>query len=147
MRTGSHRLFIALVLALLAIAPQVARANTDASPAPSAAASAPASGDPAIMAQAEAWLARLQSGHVDKAARSQLDSQVNTLLTPAVIQAVAAKFGPLGAPVSFTYVGKQAVKDNMAYVYRITFKSTTMNEVFVLDKNGKVSGIQFPPSK
>jgi len=70
MRTGSHRLFIALVLALLAIAPQAARANTDASPAPSAAASAPATGDPAIMAQAKEWLARLQSGHVDKAARS-----------------------------------------------------------------------------
>ena len=91
--------------------------------------------------------------HVCRAATStrrrarELNSQVDTLLTPSVIQAAAAHFGPLGAPVSFTFVGKQAVNDNMAYVYRVAFKSTTLNEVFVLDKNGKISGIQFPPGK
>jgi len=146
MRRAVQCLFFALVCTLLLAAPGVAWANSSASPAPTVAATA-SPADVAIMTQAKAWLARLQSGHVDKAARAQLDDQVNTLLTPSTISAVAAKFGPLGTPQSFTFVGKQATQGNMAYVYRVVFKSATLNEVFVLDKNGKISGIQFPPAK
>lgn len=140
---GAAPLFAAL---LLWCAPAWAQA---ASPAPAAAGtSAPAATvDPAITARAKAWLHRLQTGDVDAAARQELDSKMNALLTPTMVKAVSAKLSPLGDPVSFTYVGMQPVEDNIAYVYRVRFKTLAIPEVFVLDKEGKVSGIQFPPGQ
>ena len=122
------------------------RAQTTA-PAPAASAS-PASAqaaDPAIIARAKEWLHRLQTGDID---RSQLTAKMNEALTPDVIKQISAKFGPLGDPQTFAPLGQQSVPGDMtAYVYRVTFKSTTLNEVFVLDKDGKVAGVQLPPAQ
>jgi hypothetical protein len=120
------------------------------SPAPSGAAaqSATNSADADITARAKAWLHRFQTGIVDSAARNELDAQVGAALTPDALKQIAAKFGPLGEPVSFTFLGKQTVAgDNTAYVFHVTFKTAAVNEVFVLDNKGKISGIQFPPAQ
>jgi hypothetical protein len=87
----------------------------------------------------------MQTGDID---RSQLTAAMNADLTPDAIKQISEKFGPLGDPQSFTLLGQQSVAgDETAYVYRVVFKTTTLNEVFVLDKDGKVAGIQFPPAQ
>jgi hypothetical protein len=87
----------------------------------------------------------LQIGDID---RSQLTATMNADLTPDVIKQISQKFGPLGDPQSFEPLGQQTVAgDETAYVYRVVFKTETVNEIFVLDKEGKVAGIQFPPAQ
>jgi hypothetical protein len=87
----------------------------------------------------------MQTGDID---RSQLTDEMNTDLTPGVIKQISDQFGPLGDPQSFTPLGEESVAgDETAYVYRVVFKTKTVNEVFVLDKTGKVAGIQFPPAQ
>jgi hypothetical protein len=140
---------LSLLLSLSVVAGAVA--DTPSSPSPTASPSAtasPASGQDAgtdVDARAKEWLHRLQTGDID---RSQLDEAMNAALTPAVIKGLSAKFAPLGDPQSFTPLGQQIVPgDRMAYVYTVVFKTTTLNEVFVLDKDGKIAGIQFPPAQ
>lgn len=106
-----------------------------ASPAPVA------TGDPAITSRAKDWLHRLQTADID---RSQLDAKMDSLLTPALAKQISDKFGPFGAPVTFTYVGQQTIGDNTAYVFHVVFKANACNEIFVLNKDGKVSGLQLP---
>jgi hypothetical protein len=73
---------------------------------------------------------------------------MNAALTPDTVKQISSKLGPLGDPQSVTSLGQQSVGDGMtAFVYRVAFKSTTINEVFVLDSDGKVAGIQFPPAQ
>jgi hypothetical protein len=118
-----------------------------AAPSPSAGATAsPAATLGAdTTARAKEWLHRLQTGDID---RSQLTSTMNADLTPDVIKQIRGKIGPLGDPQSFTLLGQQSVEsDETAYVFRVVFKTTTLNEMFVLDKDGKVAGIQFPPAQ
>jgi hypothetical protein len=111
-----------------------------ASPAPAAAAAAAA--DPAIMARAKEWLHRIQTGDID---RTQLDSKMDSLLTPTMTKQISSTFGPWGDPVAFTYVGKQTILgDNTAYVFHVVFKANACNEIFVLDKDGKISGLRLP---
>lgn len=127
-----------------ALIPVIAAQPTPA-PMASAAPAATATPDAAIMARAKEWLRRLQTGDID---RSQLDGAMNSALTADVVKQVSAKFGPLGDPQSFTYDGQQPVQGDMtAYVYRVTFKSATLNEVFVLHNDGKIAGIQLPPAQ
>lgn len=134
------------ILAML-VANPVTVSAVEPTPSPSAAAS-PASGQDAgaaVAARAKEWLHRLQTGDID---RSQLTDAMNAALTPDVIKSLSSKFGPLGDPQSFTFAGQQLVQGDMtAYVYRVVFKSTMLTEVFVLDKDGKVAGIQFPPAQ
>jgi hypothetical protein len=135
------------VLSALLSGSAVSAATGTPSPSPSATASpAPAQGsyaDPAT--RAREWLHRMQTGDID---RSQLTATMNADLTPDAIKQISAKFGPLGDPQSFTLLGQESVPDNeTAYVYRVVFKTTTVNEVFVLDKDGKIAGIQFPPAQ
>jgi hypothetical protein len=109
-----------------------------ASPAPAPAPSA----DPAITARAKEWLHRIQTGDID---RTQLDSKMDSLLTPTMTKQISSTFGPWGDPVAFTYVGKQTILgDNTAYVFHVVFKANACNEIFVLDKDGKISGLQLP---
>jgi hypothetical protein len=109
-----------------------------ASPVPAAAAAA----DPAITARAKEWLHRLQTGDID---RTQLDAKMDSLLTPAMAKQISSTFGPWGDPVAFTYVGKQTILgDNTAYVFHVAFKANACNEIFVLDKDGKISGLRLP---
>jgi hypothetical protein len=132
------------VLSALLTGSAVSAATGTPSPSPSASAAAQgAEADPA--SRAREWLHRMQTGDID---RSQLTATMNADLTPDVIKQISEKFGGLGDPLSFTPLGQQSVADDeTAYVYRVVFKTTTLNEVFVLDKDGKVAGIQFPPAQ
>jgi hypothetical protein len=113
--------------------------------APAGAQSASPSAAPDVAARAKEWLHRIQTGDID---RSQLTDQMNAALTPDVIKNLSSQLGPLGEPQSFTFVGQQSVPgDITAYVYSVTFKSTTLTEVFALDKDGKVAGIRFPAAQ
>jgi len=126
-------------IAISATIPALAQTPT-ASPAPAAAAE-----DPAITARAKDWLHRLQTGDID---RTQLDAKMNALLTADMARQGASMFGAWGDPVAFTYVGKQTIlTDNTAYVYHVTFKAHVCNEIFVLDKDGKISGLRLAPAQ
>jgi len=142
MKSGIPSAFLALAICAAAL-PAWATGTTP-SPSPSASAAAVDAGDPAVATRAREWLHRLQTGDID---RSQLDAQMQSLFTPATAAAAAAQFRPLGDPTAFSYVTKQIVADdNTAYIYRVVFKSGIYNEVFVLDKAGKISGLQLPPA-
>lgn len=122
---------IVLLGALCAFTAVPALAQSSPSPAP------PATPDP-VAVRAQTMLHEFQTGKVD---RSQLDAKMSATLSPEVLKQIQAKFGPLGDPQQVTFAGKQTVQDdNTAYVYRVTFKSGTFNEIFALDKDGKVSG-------
>lgn len=135
-----------IVLVTLAATSPAPVAPASATPAASPAAGAPAvpAEDPAVTARAKEWLHRLQTGNID---RLQLTDLVNSGLTPTTIKQLADKFGPLGDPVRFVYEGTQVVAgDNVAYIYGVTFKTGAITYIFVLDKNGKISGLQVPPT-
>lgn len=135
------------ILSVLLGVSAVRAAATGTSPSPSAAASAAsAQGAGAdIATRAKDWLHRLQTGDID---RSQLTDKMNVALTQDTIKQISSQLAPLGDPLSFTPLGQQSVAGDMtAYVYRVVFKTTTLNEVFVLDKDGKVAGVQFPPAQ
>ena len=129
---------LVFISALFALTFGTAFAQSSPAPAPSAT-------PDAIAAQAKAMLHQFQTGQVD---RSLLDAQMNAAMTPDTLKKVQAQFAPLGDPLQFTFAGKQPVQgDNTAYVYRVTFKSGAFNEVYALDKDGKVSGFYLVPAK
>lgn len=121
-------------------------ALADPSPSPSASASAPPSAaqtsDPAVAARAKEWVHRLQTGDID---RSQLDADVNTAMTPDLVTRVSSQLISLGDPLAFAFVTRESVQDSTLYVYRVTFKNATFNELFSVDKDGKISGLRFVP--
>jgi hypothetical protein len=149
----SKLLFGAAFLASTLLAPvNAAMATTVASPAPATSASpaaAPtASAAPAptvapeITARAKEWLRRFQTGNVD---RTQLDTEMNTALTPDLVKQVSQQLAPLGDPVTFVISGAQTTQGITAYIYKVSFKSTSIYEVFGLDKDGKLASIRFVP--
>ncbi len=100
--------------------------------------------DPAITARAKEWLHRTQTGTID---RAQLDGPMNAALTDAAEKQVAAQFGPLGDPADFTYVDKKSIADSTAYIYRVTFKTTSLYWLFSINGAGKVSGLRYIPKQ
>ena len=60
---------------------------------------------------------------------------------------LAAQFGALGQPTAFTPAGKEIVESNTAYIYRVAFATTTLDEIFVLDGSGLISGLRFTPAQ
>jgi hypothetical protein len=115
------------------------------SPAPAATTSpAPvASVDPAVTARAKEWLHRIQTGDID---RSQLTSAMSGALTPDVVKQVSEQLSSLGDPQTFSFVSQQSLGDGIAgYVYRVTFKSSSIDELIALDKNGKIAALRFRP--
>jgi hypothetical protein len=161
----ARALIIACVLAV-SLDPQVVRAQSPApgaSTAPMPAGSAPAatasaapapaaSGDaaaidPAIVTRAKDWLHRIQTAKLD---RSQLTDQMNATLTDTVASGAAAQFGALGDPTAFTFVDKKSIQTGSAasatiYRFRVTFPSTTLYWLFVVDDAGKIGGLRFAP--
>jgi ABC-type sugar transport system substrate-binding protein len=120
-----------------------------ASPLPSPATSPSVTGspaassvDPAITARAKEWARRIAKDDLD---RSQLDAQMNAALTDAVAKQVAAKIAPLGDPTSFTFVSKRTGDLGTLYVYRVTFKTATLDWLFALNPAGKINGMLFRP--
>ncbi len=128
-----------------------------AQPAPSAAPSATAPGaspaavppaplateEPGITARAKDWFSRIQTGNLD---RTQLTAQASAAFTDAVVKNVAAQIAPLGAPAAFTFVDKKTIGDNTAYTYKLTFASTALYYIFVLDIAGRISGLRLVPA-
>jgi hypothetical protein len=115
--------------------------------APSSAVSAsPAPGptvDPAITAKAKEWLHRFQTGDLD---RSQLSSQMNTALTTDVVKQLKDELSPLGDAQSFKITSQQSLGEGItAYVYRVAFQSSSIDEIIAFDSNGKISGFRLTP--
>ncbi|HEY9085659.1 MAG TPA: hypothetical protein VIN40_06955 [Candidatus Tyrphobacter sp.] len=117
---------------------QASMPSASASPAPS-----PPSDD-ALMARAKEWLGRIQTGNVD---RTQFDARLNAELTPGVLRQMAGLVGRLGQPSAFSLAGIEDVDGGFtAYVYTVTFRSGVWNEIFQLDSDGKISGLNFSPA-
>lgn len=114
-----------------------------ASPAASASPAPAPSVDPAVTARAKEWLHRVQTGDID---RSQLTSAMSAALTPDIVKQVSEQLSPLGDPQTFSVVSQQSLGEGIAgYVYRITFKSSSIDELIALDKNGKIAALRFRP--
>jgi hypothetical protein len=114
-------------------------------PAASASSSASAGPtvDPAITAKAKEWLHRFQTGDLD---RSQLSSQMNTALTADVVKQLKDELSPLGDAQSFKITSQQSLGEGItAYVYRVAFKSSSIDEIIAFDGNGKISGFRLTP--
>ena len=148
---SASSLAAAALLATLAL-PVAAPAQPTPSAAPSAAPSAsPATAPPApvpteepgITARAKDWFSRIQSCNLD---RTQLTAQANAAFTDAVVKNVAGQIAPLGTPTAFTFVDKRAIGDNTAYTYKLSFGSTALYYIFVLDIAGRVSGLRLVPA-
>jgi hypothetical protein len=128
-----------------ALAASAASPMPAASPTSSASA-APAPGptvDPAITAKAKEWLHRFQTGDID---RSQLEPSMSTALTDDVVKQLKDELAPLGDAQSFTITSQQSLGEGItAYVYRVAFKSSSVNEIIAFDANGKISGFRLTP--
>lgn len=125
----------ALVLALSLPAAAVLAA----SPTPAVSPAATASATPAT--RAKEWLHRLQTGSID---RAQLTDAMSALLTDATVASVAAQVGPLGDPLSMKLTESKTASGNTAYIYKVEFANdSTLYFVFVLDADGKISGLRF----
>jgi len=93
-------------------------------------------------ARATEWLHRLQTGTID---RTQLTPAVDRGLTAAVVTRLANQLGPLGDPVAMKLTEtKPPVAGNTPYIFKVDFKNdSTVYFIFVLDPNGKISGLRF----
>jgi hypothetical protein len=111
-------------------------------PATSPAAATPVktADDAAVATRAKDMLHQLQTGKVD---RTQLDAKANAGLTDSMLSQASAKLGPLGDPTAFVLTQKLVQGTDTIYLYKVTFPSVTLNEVFVLDSDGKVTSIFF----
>lgn len=102
-----------------------------------------ASPNPAMLAQAKAAFAQLQSGNVD---RTTLDSQMNAALTDDKLNAVKSAIGSLGTPTSFVELRSGSQDGYPFAVYAVTFANgTKLNFIFALDAQGKIGGMQLTP--
>lgn len=112
-------------------------------PSPFATAAAPALTDAQATARAKEWLARLQTGNID---RTQLTSTMSSALTPSVVANVRSHYAPLGSPTSFTLIGKQSLTNgDTEYEYRVVFKQTTVTEKLIVSMSGTIDGLLLNP--
>lgn len=96
------------------------------------------------MARAKEWLHRIQTGTID---RTQLDDQMNTLLSDSLVTQVAAQIGPLGEPSTLTFVDQRRIGTATAYRFLATFKAAKLYELLALNDAGKISGLRFLPAQ
>lgn len=96
--------------------------------------------NPEVTARAKDWLHRLQTGDID---RSQLEAQMDAAFTSDLVKQTSTQLGALGDPVTFTFLRAVPNAAIMTYIYRVEFKTTSLNEQFALDKDGKIAGIGF----
>ncbi len=133
---------VCIGLTLAAMSPLCASAQTPGASASPGAAESPMSVDPAVAARAKDWMRRVQNGRID---RSQLDDQMNRLLTDDLLKSVATQFGPLGEPTAFELVTRKTMPPNDIYVFKATFRSTTWLWIFATGPEGKIAGLRFVP--
>src|SRR5690349_8376677 len=136
MQTNQSSRFIAIAAFALLVFPATAGAAPEVLPA-SGPASLPVA-DSAITAKAKEWFHRLQTGQID---RSQLDAQVNTQLTDAMIRQQTVALTPLGDPTSFTYVRTYPLSDALEYDFMLQFKAARVIELISFDSGGKIAGL------
>lgn len=118
-------------------APSTVPTMTAASPLPSA--------DPAVMGRAKDVLHQAQTGQFD---RSQLDDKMNAALTDTVVKSLSSQLGPLGDPTAFTLTVFATQDGYNVYLYKVAFKTITINEQLVIDpRTGKVVGLLFRPAQ
>jgi hypothetical protein len=127
-----------------AAVPAAAPAPASSAPAPAASAVPPATpvaatpADAAVATRAKDWLHQIQTGKID---RSQLDAQANTALTDTMLVQASAQLAPLGDPTAFTLTQKLVQGTSTIYLYKVVFPSITLNEIFVVDPDGKIADI------
>jgi hypothetical protein len=91
--------------------------------------------DTAVAKRAEAVLAGLQAGTID---RSLLSPELGAEYTPGVL-ANAAKAVPSGPPMRFAQRSKNDVDGVTTYVFRATWSAGTVDYVFGIDDStGKI---------
>lgn len=116
--------------------PQAGNPYAQPLPGGPATASAP---NPAMLAQAKSWFARLQSGNID---RSKLASGSYAAMTEATISNAQKMVGSLGKPVSFVQQQATTQGSVSAAVYVVTFKNgRKVDFFFAVDGQGKVEGL------
>lgn len=95
---------------------------------------------PKIVAMAQDWFYRVQTGRLD---RSQLDVRCNGEITDEVVAQEAAALRPLGKPVGFYYVGATHAQHAVGYYFTITFSAATVVEAIAFDDDGKIGELDF----
>lgn len=98
--------------------------------------------DPAVTARIRDWIGRFESGNID---RAQLDTQMNKLVTPQLVEQVKMQLGPLGAPQSLVFLGKTNAAGSTIYRYRADFSAVSFTIVMGVNASGKISGFRLVP--
>jgi hypothetical protein len=72
---------------------------------------------------------------------------MNAALTDDFVKQTAARLGPLGAPLSFTYLKTFKADDGSSSTafYRVALSSGTVLWTFALDKSGLIAGFYVRP--
>ena len=99
--------------------------------------------DLSVTARAKEWVRRVQTGSID---RSQLSATMSKALTPDLVAGAKAQFAALGAPKAFTFLGKTSQGASTVYVYRVDFRSDSLNLILSVDGAGKIDGLLFRPT-
>jgi hypothetical protein len=143
------RHLIVCALALLALAPVVARAGPQGSPAP--AATGTPSGLPTPNSDAIADAARrcfigLQAGKID---RSLLTDGASDDLSAAAVKALERQLHPLGRPSAFVLAFFSISDNTAAYIYRVTSADGHRYVIFSYSVDvarNKVTALHFGPT-
>jgi hypothetical protein len=137
--------FVAAAATLVAVAPQASRAQTFASPtspATTPATQVAATMDP-VEARAREWLGRLQQ-QPPAIDRSQLTVALSQTYDDVTVAAMARQVAGFGAPKRFAAGRVFALPDgSTAHVYRVTWDTGSLDFLFGLDANGKISAMYF----
>ncbi|HEY1654537.1 MAG TPA: serine hydrolase domain-containing protein [Candidatus Tumulicola sp.] len=88
-----------------------------------------------VRALAKRWLARLQTGDID---RSQLSTEGAKVLTPAYARALVSNARAIGTPQSFVYRGVSYTNRKLFYAYILRFSHATVFYYVVLTKGGRI---------
>jgi hypothetical protein len=79
-------------------------------------------------------------GYRSRAARTVDEHGAN------VVKQLKDELAPLGDAQSFKITSQQSLGEGItAYVYRVAFKSSSVNEIIAFDANGKISGFRLTP--
>lgn len=73
---------------------------------------------------------------------------MSTALTADVVKQLKDELAPLGDAQSFKILSQQSLGEGItAYVYRVAFKSSSIDEIIAFDASGKISGFRLTPAQ
>ena len=104
------------------------------------AASQPPLASSRVLARAEEWFYRFQSGNID---RSQLDAEMSGEVSASLIRRESTALGPYGRPLSFRYISSGPIRGTKGYAFLIKFNAGAVLELIAFDESGKIAGIDF----